>query len=254
MNETMRQEFYEGRWKQEQTECHSIFLGQGDYPLKGMHFLLEAMGRLKGGLSGSELYVAGAALFPMKQPKDRCRLSAYGKYLLVLIRLYELQDRVIVLGRLSAEEMKAQFLRSSVFVCPSVMENSPNTIGEAMLLGVPVVASRTGGIPSMVEDGVTGLLFHNEDVEDLADSIDRVWSDHALAKELSVHERIGLPISMMAIRIMSGYWKYTGKFCNDHNVCFQIISITIRFPFQCDVCSQGRDYCFIQTEPMEGTP
>ena len=59
-----------------------------------------------------------------------------------------------------------------------------------MLLGVPVVASRTGGIPSMVEDGVTGLLFHNEDVEDLADSIDRIWSDHALAKELSVHERI----------------------------------------------------------------
>lgn len=108
----------------------------------------------------------------------------------MLIRLYELQDRVIVLGRLSAEEMKAQFLRSSVFVCPSVMENSPNTIGEAMLLGVPVVASRTGGIPSMVEDGVTGLLFHNEDVEDLADSIDRVWSDQVLAKELSAHERI----------------------------------------------------------------
>ena len=42
----------------------------------------------------------------------------------------------------------------------------------------------------MVEDGVTGLLFHNEDVEDLADSIDRIWSDQALAKELSAHERI----------------------------------------------------------------
>ena len=42
----------------------------------------------------------------------------------------------------------------------------------------------------MVEDGVTGLLFHNEDVEDLADSIDRIWSDQLLAKELSAHERI----------------------------------------------------------------
>lgn len=190
MNETMRQEFYEGRWKPEQTECHSIFLGQGDYPLKGMHFLLEAMGRLKENYPDLKLYVAGNSIISHETAKDRCRLSAYGKYLLVLIRLYELQDRVIVLGRLSAEEMKAQFLRSSVFVCPSVMENSPNTIGEAMLLGVPVVASRTGGIPSMVEDGVTGLLFHNEDVEDLADSIDRVWSDQVLAKELSAHERI----------------------------------------------------------------
>ena len=190
MNETMRQEFYEGEWKAEQTECHSIFLGQGDYPLKGMHFLLEAMGRLKENYPDLKLYVAGNSIISYETARDKCKLSAYGKYLLVLIRLYELQDQVIVLGRLSAEEMKTQFLRSSVFVCPSVMENSPNTIGEAMLLGVPVVASRTGGIPSMVEDGVTGLLFHNGDAEDLADSIDRIWSDQTLVKELSAHERI----------------------------------------------------------------
>ena len=190
MNETMRQEFYEGEWKAEQTECHSIFLGQGDYPLKGMHFLLEAMGRLKENYPDLKLYVAGNSIISYETAKDKCKLSAYGKYLLVLIRLYELQDQVIVLGRLSAEEMKTQFLRSSVFVCPSVMENSPNTIGEAMLLGVPVVASKTGGIPSMVEDGVTGLLFHNGDAEDLADSIDRIWSDQTLVKELSAHERI----------------------------------------------------------------
>ena len=190
MNETMRQEFYEGEWKAEQTECHSIFLGQGDYPLKGMHFLLEAMGRLKENYPDLKIYVAGNSIISYETAKDKCKLSAYGKYLLVLIRLYELQDQVIVLGRLSAEEMKTQFLRSSVFVCPSVMENSPNTIGEAMLLGVPVVASKTGGIPSMVEDGVTGLLFHNGDAEDLADSIDRIWSDQTLVKELSAHERI----------------------------------------------------------------
>lgn len=190
MNETMRQEFYEGEWKAEQTECHSIFLGQGDYPLKGMHFLLEAMGRLKENYPDLKLYVAGNSIISYETARDKCKLSAYGKYLLVLIRLYELQDQVIVLGRLSAEEMKTQFLRSSVFVCPSVMENSPNTIGEAMLLGVPVVASKTGGIPSMVEDGVTGLLFHNGDAEDLADSIDRIWSDQTLVKELSAHERI----------------------------------------------------------------
>lgn len=189
MNETMRQEFYDGEWKIEQTMRHSIFLGQGDYPLKGMHFLLEAMGRLKESYPDLKLYVAGNSIISHETVKDKCKLSAYGKYLLVLIRLYELQDQVVVLGKLSAEEMKAQFLRSSVFVCPSVMENSPNTIGEAMLLGVPVVASRTGGIPSMVEDGVTGLLFHNEDAEDLADSIDRIWSDQALAKELSANER-----------------------------------------------------------------
>ncbi len=106
----------------EQTERHSIFLGQGDYPLKGMHFLLEAMGRLKESYPDLKLYVAGNSIISHETAKDKCKLSAYGKYLLVLIQLYELQDQVIVLGKLSAEEMKAQFLRSSVFVCPSVME------------------------------------------------------------------------------------------------------------------------------------
>lgn len=202
MNETMRQEFYDGEWVIEKTERHSIFLGQGDYPLKGMHFLLEAMGRLKENYPDLKLYVAGNSIISHETAKEKCKLSAYGKYLLVLIRLYELQDKVIVLGKLSAEEMKAQFLRSSVFVCASALENSPNTIGEAMLLGVPVVASRTGGIPSMVEDGVTGLLFRNEDADDLADSIERIWSDEELAKELSRHERI------RASHVHDGYKNY----------------------------------------------
>ncbi len=190
MNETMRPEFYEGSWAIEHTEPYSIFLGQGDYPLKGMHFLLEAMGKLKDAYPALHLYVAGNSIISCKTLKEKCKLSAYGKYLRVLMRVYELEERVTVLGKLSAAQMKEQFLRASVFVCPSVLENSPNTLGEAMLLGVPVVAARTGGIPSMVEDGVTGLLFHNQDADDLADSIAQIWADPKYAKELSRQERI----------------------------------------------------------------
>lgn len=190
MNETMRSEFYEGEWQIGQAEKYSIFLGQGDYPLKGMHFLLEAMGKLKDSYPELHLYVAGNSIISYQTLKEKCKLSAYGKYLRVLMRVYELEDKVTMLGRLSAEEMKEQFLRSGVFVCPSVLENSPNTLGEAMLLGVPVVASRTGGIPSMIEDGVTGLLFHNRDADDLADSIAQIWDDPRYAQELSQRERI----------------------------------------------------------------
>lgn len=190
MNETMRPEFYEGEWQIGQAERYSIFLGQGDYPLKGMHFLLEAMGKLKETYPELHLYVAGNSIISYQTLKEKCRLSAYGKYLRVLMRVYELEDKVTMLGRLSAAEMKEQFLRSGIFVCPSVLENSPNTLGEAMLLGVPVVAARTGGIPSMVEDGVTGLLFHNQDADDLADSIAQIWADPRYAQELSARERI----------------------------------------------------------------
>ncbi len=189
MNETMRQNFYDGEWTPEGCEPYSIFLGQGDYPLKGMHFLLEAMGKLQQRYPKLKLYVAGNSIISHKTLKEKLKLPAYGKYLLGLIQKYGLQDQVVVLGKLTAEQMKERFLQSSIFVCPSVMENSPNTIGEAMLLGVPVVASRTGGIPSMVEDGVTGLLFPNENSDMLAEAIDRIWSDPVLAGKLSGKER-----------------------------------------------------------------
>ena len=43
MNETLRASFYEGSWAPEHCETHSIFVSQGDYPLKGLHYLLKAL-------------------------------------------------------------------------------------------------------------------------------------------------------------------------------------------------------------------
>ena len=63
------------------------------------------------------------------------------------MRIRELEDKVSFLGPLNAEQMKAEYLRSNVFLCPSSIENSPNSLGEAQMLGVPCVASYVGGIP-----------------------------------------------------------------------------------------------------------
>lgn len=190
MNETMRTEFYDGKWEPEQAEQYRIFLGQGDYPLKGMHFLLKAMGILKQKYPDLQLYVAGNSIIRQETAKDRLKLPAYGEYLLKLIKKYGLENHVHIAGKLSAQEMKEQFMKCSVFVCPSAVENSPNTIGEAMLLGVPVVASEAGGIPSMIENGNTGLLFKNHSSEELADAIASIWENPEMARELSAHERV----------------------------------------------------------------
>lgn len=179
MNETMRREFYTGQWKAEACEPYSIFLSQGDYPLKGMHFALEALAKLLPEFPKAKLYVAGNSIIEQKNLKQKLKLSAYGKYLLQLMKRYDLQDKVIVTGKLTAEEMKQQFLKSSVFICPSVLENSPNTVGEAMLLGVPVVASETGGIPDMLNSGEEGLLVSVGDVDKLAEAIRRLWTEEA---------------------------------------------------------------------------
>ncbi len=176
MNETMRKEFYTGSWDEEKCEAHSIFLGQGDYPLKGMHFVLEAMAVLLPDYPDLRLYVAGNSVVEHQTLKQRLKLSAYGKYLLKLMRKYKLTDRVTATGKLTAQEMKERFLRCSVFVCASVLENSPNTVGEAMLLGVPVAASRAGGIPDMITDGKEGLLFEAGDAGALAEAIRSLWS------------------------------------------------------------------------------
>ena len=177
MNETMRPEFYSGRWKEEDCVPYSIFLSQGDYPLKGFHYVLRALPEILGHYPQACVYVAGADVMKNRSAKDKIKLSSYGKYLLELVRTLGLEGHVKMLGKLSADGMKERLLKSSLFVCPSSLENSPNSLGEAMLLGVPAVAADTGGIPSMMENGKEGLLYEAGNVEMLADCVLRVWKE-----------------------------------------------------------------------------
>lgn len=190
MNETMRKEFYTGGWSLSECEEHSIFLGQGDYPLKGMHFVLEAMALLLPQYPDLKLYVSGNSVIEHRTLKEKLKLPAYGKYLLSLIKKYRLKEHVIMTGKLNAGEMKEQFLKCSVFVCASVLENSPNTVGEAQLLGVPVAASMAGGIPDMIADGRDGLLFQTGDAKALANQIEVLWDRSKGEDELCLAERI----------------------------------------------------------------
>ena len=190
MNETMRQEFYSGSWELESCERHSLFLGQGDYPLKGMHFVLEAMERLLPDYPDLKLYVAGNSVIEKGTWKQRLKLSGYGKYLLELISRYHLEGKVVMTGKLSTLQMKERFLACHTFLCPSVLENSPNTVGEAMLLGVPVAASAAGGIPDMVRDGQSGLLFPAGDGKALAETISRMWDEEKDREGLTLAQRL----------------------------------------------------------------
>lgn len=189
MNETMRPPFYEGSWKLENCRRGEIFLSQGDYPIKGFHYLLQAMKEILQKYPDACIKTAGSSILGMNGIKSRIKIPAYGKYLRRLIRENGLEGKVRVLGKLSAEEMKAQYLSANVFVCPSAVENSPNSVAEAQLLGVPVAASCAGGIPDMVEDGVTGLLFQKNDPHGLAEQVVRILTDDAFAGKLSETEK-----------------------------------------------------------------
>ena len=159
MNETLRSNFYTGRWDREKCIPHSIFLSQGDYPIKGLHYMLLAMPRILEKYPDAQIYVAGNSLTAYGTWKEKLKISAYGQYLRKLIREGRLEDKIHFLGRLSATQMKEQYLRSHLFVCPSSIENSPNSLGEAMLLGMPCVSAEVGGIASIFTDGEDGILY-----------------------------------------------------------------------------------------------
>ena len=94
-----------------------------------------------------------------------------------------------MLGSLDAEGMKEQFLKSHVFVCPSAMENSPNSIGEAMLLGVPCVAANVGGVHNLLVDGGDGLLYPAGSVEALSEKIIEIFEKEFISEKYSHNAR-----------------------------------------------------------------
>lgn len=189
LNETLRAIFYRDRWKRTACQPYSIFLSQGDYPLKGFHYLLRALPRVLEQFPDTHVYVAGNNIIDTESWQERMKLSAYGKYLRKLIRDNRLTDKVTMLGRLPAEEMKAQFLRSHLFVLPSALENSPNSLGEAMLLGVPCVAADVGGVHNLLTDGGDGMLYPPGDVEALADRIIEIFTKEAIVERFSDNAR-----------------------------------------------------------------
>lgn len=183
MNETLRPEFYETYWKKEDCEAYSIFLSQGNYPLKGLHLLLKALPEIKERCPKVKVYVAGDVITRYETLKDKLKISSYGQYCRKLIRNLGLEDAVHFVGRLNSEEMRDRYLKSHVFLSASVLENSSNSVGEAMLLGMPVVSSDVGGISSLITDKQEGLLYPYMNEEALAKAVCKMFADDVFAAE-----------------------------------------------------------------------
>lgn len=190
LSETLRPEFYEGSWELDRLQKHAVFVSQADYPLKGFHIMLKAMPKILAKYPDTRIYVAGNSITAYRTLKEKLKIGTYGRYLRQLMTSLGIEDKVTVLGRLSAFEMKQQYLNSSVLVCTSFIENSPNSVGEAMLLGTPVIATRTGGIPSMVTQDKEALLVAPGNEEELAAAVIKLFDNEELAKNLSEAGRI----------------------------------------------------------------
>lgn len=174
-NETLRSSFYEKQWDYKKCEPHSIFISQAKNPIKGLHQLLKAMPLILNCYPNSKIYVSGDNITLCKTLNQRLRFSGYGSYIKKLIEEKGLKEKVIFLGPLDETQMCNRFLSSNVFVCPSSIENSPNSLGEAQLLGVPCVASFVGGIPDFMV-GCEKRMYRFDDYEMLAKQVCDIFS------------------------------------------------------------------------------
>ena len=159
-NENLRSVFYDGsQWEYEKCNKYQIAISQAGYPIKGLHKVIEAVALLCNEFPDIKVKVGGANIFGGNWIKG----NSYGIYIRQLLKKYNLQDQFEFEGFLSAEKMKRLLLESNVFVCPSSIENSPNSLGEAMILGVPCVASDVGGISDMLTHNEEGFLYPFDD-------------------------------------------------------------------------------------------
>jgi glycosyltransferase involved in cell wall biosynthesis len=185
-NETLRPLFYRNHWSIEHCEKFSIFVSQAYYPIKGFHQLLKALPIVQKHFPNVKVYVAGNNFCTSRGIK----INGFGRFIKSLINKYKLANLIVFTGTLSEEAMCKRFINSHLFINPSAIENSSNSIGEAQILGVPCIASYVGGTPDMIEQGETGLLYRFEEVEMLAANICRIFSDNKLALNISEKSRI----------------------------------------------------------------
>ncbi len=137
-------------------------------PVKDHQLLLEATSGLLGAFPDLHVVLAGDG--PLRADLE------------MQARKLGMEDRVRILGFRS--DLGDIYSALDVVVLPSRSEGLPLTLIEAMAMERPVVASRVGGIPEVVVDGVTGLLFEVGDVHALQDSLKRLLMDPALRREM----------------------------------------------------------------------
>lgn len=113
-----------------------------------------------------------------------------------LIDELELQDKVEIFGVITTEKLAAHYAGADIFILPSIdfrdgshTETQGVVLQEAQSSGVPVIASRTGGIPEIIKHGRTGLLFDEEDVGQLSHCIESLIQDEKLYNELHLQGR-----------------------------------------------------------------
>lgn len=177
VNEVLRPEFYinAGIWKYTSTSPIKIVSTISDVTYKGLDVILKTANLLTNYLGLSiEWDVVGVSKNTRIVKFFERKLKVSGEAI-----------GVKYCGIYTPSELTSLLASSCVYVHPSYIDNSPNSVCEAQMLGVPVIASNVGGVCSLVEHGVTGLLAPANDPYSFASYIKQIHEDKSLAETIS---------------------------------------------------------------------
>jgi glycosyltransferase involved in cell wall biosynthesis len=121
-----------------------------------------------------------------------CGVSLNDEFVRILKKKFKKKtsfDYIEFLGKLNATEIVTQLSNANIYVHPSYMENSPNSICEAMVLGMPIVATNVGGLDSLITDKIEGLLVQEGDPFSFAAAIVELANNYNYAELLGKNAR-----------------------------------------------------------------
>lgn len=177
-DEIMRPIFYTTTWSIKASKEKKQLLYINPMPLKGIFTMLDIMAILVRRKCDICLTVGGEAFF-----KD------IASVIISKVNKLKISGHIKFLGKLDAIQMAELMRTSRIYIHPTYIDNSPNTVAEAMLVGIPIIASYCGGIPSMLEHGKTALLVPSGDTNAFAEEIIKLLNNDSLALSLSSNAR-----------------------------------------------------------------
>lgn len=154
-------------------------------------FFAGSMTRLKNPI----VILQAANLFSAERHKINIRLAGracdpnYYRIMQDFAKQSGLEENTRFLGELNQQEIRRELSAASVFVLPSLHENAPVSVGEAMAAGVPVVTSNRCGMPCMVRDGESGFLVDPNNPDDIARRLRQLLKNDELRRSMGAKGR-----------------------------------------------------------------
>lgn len=135
--------------------------------------------------------VRAVARVARRFPRVRLELAGDGDLARIerLAREAGVADRVAFLGWIEGDAKRRAFARAAVFALPSYVEGLPMALLEAMAAGLPVVATRVGGVPGVVQHGQNGVLVEPRNADQLARALAHLLEDPARCRTMGAASR-----------------------------------------------------------------